>query len=153
MEQKVALIEGLSFPVTTKVSSDIGSKFERLVFRTQPRSGRNSADFISELAVGGGVGIRIRGRRGWTGKVEQRSHKVTKTEDPQIALVDAELIFSNGNSCAPRKSKSESGDRKPYRCAPLMVAKSSGYGRAATMRWRRGSVVMSYLRTDMDQRT
>src|SRR5882672_4895031 len=51
-------------------------------------------------------------------------------------------IFSTGNTCAPRRSKSESGEGKPYRCAPLIVANRSGQDCAATMRWRPGSMIM-----------
>src|SRR5258707_828156 len=46
------------------------------------------------------------------------------------------MTFSSGRMRAPPKSKSESGEGNPYRCEPLMVAKRSGYGCAATMRCR-----------------
>jgi len=32
--------------------------------------------------------------------IEQQRNKVTKAEDPQIALIGAELISSNGKICA-----------------------------------------------------
>jgi hypothetical protein len=65
------------------------------------------------------------------GQAEDRaisSPSITRLSSTVSSRSSSPKTFGNGSTCAPRKSKSESGEGNPYKCAPLIVANSRGYG-------------------------
>ena len=54
------------------------------------------------------------------------SPSTTRSSETVSSRTSSPAMIDRGNTCTPRRSTSESGDGKPYRCAPLMVANKRG---------------------------